>query len=98
MNNNANKVIHDIKTQFSTRRHFLKTSLILGATPLMLPCGLRGADTAPSRQITLGFVGTGKQFHALLDACLSRDDTRVLAVCDVVWNQRRPPYQTRGPR
>jgi hypothetical protein len=61
-----------MKTQFSTRRHFLKSSLILGATPLILPSGLWAADTAPSRQITLGSIGTGKQFHALLDACLSR--------------------------
>lgn len=66
-----------------TRRNFLKTAVVAGSAPLILRSGLLAADTAPSQQITLGFIGVGKQGHGLLGACLPRKDFRVLAVCDV---------------
>jgi len=65
-----------------SRRHFLKTVAIAGAVPFILPSGLRAAAGAPSRQITLGFIGLGKQGHGLLRNCLPRNDVRVLAVSD----------------
>jgi len=66
-----------------TRRSFLKTALIAGSAPLILPStSLFAADTAPSKQITLGFIGIGKQGNGLLGACLPRADFRVLAVSD----------------
>ena len=65
-----------------SRRSFLKTAIIAGTAPLILRTGLFAADTAPSKQITLGFIGIGKQGNSLLGACLPRGDFRVLAVSD----------------
>lgn len=79
-----------MKTSHKTnRRHFIKTAVIAGAAaPLILPHGLRAADSAPSKQITLGFIGVGKQGNGLLHACLPRNDVRVLAVSDVDTKRR----------
>ena len=71
-----------------TRRSFLKTALVAGTAPLVLRSGLFAADAAPSRQITLGFIGIGKQGNGLLGACLPRADFRVLAVSDVDGTRR----------
>jgi predicted dehydrogenase len=60
----------------------LKTAAMAGAAPLLLRSGLFAADTAPSKQITLGFIGIGKQGSGLLGGCLPRADFRVLAVSD----------------
>jgi predicted dehydrogenase len=70
------------------RRHFIKTALIAGAAPLILPYGLRGQNNAPGKQITLGFIGIGKQGSGLLHSCLPRNDVQVLAVSDVDSNRR----------
>ena len=71
-----------------TRRNFLKTAIIAGSAPLILRSSLFAADAAPSRQITLGFIGVGRQGHGLLHACLPRNDFRVLAVSDVDTTRR----------
>ena len=71
-----------------TRRNFIRTAA-LGAAPLVLPTGLFGG-TAPSKQITLGFIGVGN--HGLnynLKSFLREEDCRALAVCDVFANRRR---------
>src|SRR5580704_11269808 len=70
------------------RRSFIKTALIAGAAPLILPYGLRGQNNAPGKQITLGFIGIGKQGSGLLHSCLPRNDVQVLAVSDVDSNRR----------
>ena len=70
------------------RRSFLKTALIAGTAPLILRSGLFAADSAPSKQFTLGFIGVGKQGNGLLGGCLPRSDVRVLAVCDVDGKRR----------
>ena len=70
------------------RRSFLKTALIAGAAPLILRTPLWAADSAPSKQFTLGFIGLGKQGNGLLGGCLPRKDVRVLAVCDVDSTRR----------
>ncbi len=71
-----------------TRRSFLKTALVAGTAPLILRSGLFAADTTPSKQITLGFIGIGAQGNGLLGACLPREDFRVLAVSDVDGTRR----------
>ncbi len=71
-----------------TRRSFLKTALIAGTAPLVLRSSLFAGDAAPSQQITLGFIGIGKQGSGLLKACLPRSDFRVLAVSDVDTTRR----------
>ena len=73
---------------FFTRRSFLKTAIIAGSAPLILRSSLFAADAAPSKQITLGFIGVGRQGHGLLHACLPRNDFRVLAVSDVDTTRR----------
>ncbi len=75
------------------RRQFLKTALIAGSAPLMLRPRLFAADAAPSKQITLGFIGVGKQGNNLLHACLPRADFRVLAVSDVDGTRRNHAKQ-----
>ncbi len=71
-----------------SRRHFLKTAIVAGSAPLVLRSGLLAADAAPSKQITLGFIGVGKQGSGLLGGCLPRGDVRVLAVSDVDSTRR----------
>jgi predicted dehydrogenase len=71
-----------------TRRSFLKTALVAGSAPLILRSSLFAADAAPSKQITLGFIGVGKQGSGLLHACLPRNDFHVLAVSDVDTTRR----------
>jgi predicted dehydrogenase len=70
------------------RRHFLKTALIAGSAPMILRSGLFAADTAPSKQITLGCIGLGRMGSGLLRAVLPRSDVRVLALADVDTNRR----------
>jgi predicted dehydrogenase len=72
----------------TSRRAFLKAAAITSA-PFILPSGLRAADTAPSKKITMGFIGMGKQNAYLMPAFLGHDDkTQVLAVCDVDTTRR----------
>lgn len=68
------------------RRTFLKSSALAAsaafAAPLILSSRTYGA-TPPSRRITLGFIGTGRQcLNANLPAFLHEDDAQVVAVCD----------------
>jgi predicted dehydrogenase len=70
------------------RRSFLKSTLILGAAPLLLRSGLWAADQKPSSKLTLGFIGCGTQGCGLLRACLPREEVKVLAVCDVDSTRR----------
>jgi predicted dehydrogenase len=66
-----------------TRRNFLKTSI---AVPMILPSAVWAAETAPSDRIRVGFIGTGKQSHHLLDQFMPR--SQVVAVCDVDTTRR----------
>jgi predicted dehydrogenase len=77
------------------RRKFLKIAALAGTAPLILPSRLWAADGAPSKQITLGFIGIGKQGAGpLLSGCLPRPDLRVLAVSDVDFTRRNLAKQT----
>jgi predicted dehydrogenase len=75
-------------TSHISRRAFLKAvSILVVAAPFILPSHVWGAETAPSDPLTLGFIGLGKQGRELLDDFL-RQDTRVLAICDVDATRR----------
>jgi predicted dehydrogenase len=76
------------------RRNFLKTIALAGTAPLILRSGLWAAENAPSNQITLGFIGQGTQGRGLLGGFLNRNDTRVLAVCDVDTTRREHAKST----
>lgn len=68
------------------RRTFLKRAGAAGAAigiPTIIPSSVLG-ENAPSKRITLGFIGMGSQgVHANLKTFLPMDDAQVVSVCDV---------------
>lgn len=74
----------------TSRRGFLSSGLLAAAAasaPAILPSRLFGQD-APSKKITLGFIGMGG--HGVgrnLTSFLNQPDAKVLAVCDV-WKNK----------
>src|SRR5688572_5298259 len=67
-----------------SRRHFLKSASALAVTgPFILPSRVWATATKPNDRITLAFIGTGIQSRHLINSLIKRDDTQVLAVCDV---------------
>src|SRR4051812_31933624 len=72
----------------STRRRFLQNSALLVAAPLILPSRVWSQASAPSKRLTLGCIGIGKQMKGHLGAFIQREDVEVLAVCDVDTTRR----------
>lgn len=73
-----------------SRRDFLKSAAITGAAaafPTFIPSTVLGQN-APSNRITLGMIGMGLMMGGHYRAMLGRQDTQVLAVCDV-YRERR---------
>ena len=85
----SNPMIHPT----TTRRQLLAAST-LGAVPFILPSYLRAADTAPSKRVTMGFIGMGTQGRGLLGGFLGDREVQVVAVCDVDTNRREAAKQT----
>jgi predicted dehydrogenase len=67
------------------RKSFLKTTLISAVGFTILPRHVFGGSgyLAPSDRINLGFIGTGKQSHGLLNGLAKCPETMILASCDV---------------
>ena len=72
----------------STRRRFLRNSALLLAAPLILPRRVWAQTSAPSKRLTLGCIGMGKQMGGHLNTFIHRDDVQVLAVCEVDTTRR----------
>ncbi|MEN9635951.1 MAG: hypothetical protein RL077_4355 [Verrucomicrobiota bacterium] len=72
----------------TTRRHFIHNSALLAAAPFILPNRVWSQASAPSKRLTLGCIGMGKQMKGHLGAFIGRDDVQVLAVCDVDTTRR----------
>ena len=74
------------KNKLINRRSFIKKSIVSGLAvgfPTIIPSSVLGAN-APSNRITLGFIGVGKQANSILIRdFLRKDNTQVLALCDV---------------
>jgi predicted dehydrogenase len=74
-----------------TRRDFLKTSMAAAgaviAFPVISPSTVFG-QTAPSNRLNFGLIGMGLMMGSHQGHLLSRDDARVLAVCDVDRRKR----------
>ena len=69
-----------------TRRSFLGQVLATSTAPLILPNNLFGAN-APSKQITVGFIGVGQHgTNHNLKSYLKQADARVIMACDVDSN------------
>jgi predicted dehydrogenase len=69
----------------ATRRKFIRTSILSAAGFTIVPRSVLGRGfIAPSDQITIGFIGTGKQSHGPLGKnFLNRQACRIVAACDV---------------
>jgi len=66
-----------------SRRLFVRTGAAAMVAPCIIPARVLGAD-APSKKITIGFIGTGDHGTGWnLRRYLNHDDARVLVVCDV---------------
>lgn len=66
------------------RRGFLTAAL---ASPFVCTSAIRG-DDAPSKKITLGFIGVGTMGRGHVGAFLGMKDVQILAVSDVVAERR----------
>lgn len=71
-----------------SRRRFMQASATVAAAPLILPSHVWAAETAPNSRLTLGFIGMGKMNGGHLGNFLGREQTQVVAVCDVDTNRR----------
>ncbi|MFP4190919.1 MAG: Gfo/Idh/MocA family protein [Candidatus Hydrogenedentota bacterium] len=74
---------------YLTRRQILKAAAGAALTgPLIVPARVWGQEgnSSPSDQITMGCIGVGSMGSGNMRGFLSRNDVRVLAVCDVDEN------------
>jgi predicted dehydrogenase len=72
-----------------SRRRFLRTTTAALALPTLIPARLLGQN-APSKQITVGFIGTGDHGTSWnLRRYLNFKDARILMVCDVDGERMR---------
>jgi predicted dehydrogenase len=89
--------IDAMNSNSSTRRSFLKAGLAgilaAGAAPQFVGSRVLGAN-APSRKITLGFIGVGTHGYGVnLLSFLQQEDCEVLDVCDVFASRREKARQ-----
>jgi predicted dehydrogenase len=71
------------------RRNFLRSCTAVLAAPYFVPGRILGAE-APSKQITVGFIGVGDHGTGWnLRRYLNHQDARVLVVCDVDGERMR---------
>jgi predicted dehydrogenase len=75
-----------------SRRTFLKSTAALAA-PTIVTSAIRG-EKAPSRKITLGFIGIGAMGRFHLNGLVQSPDVKVLAVSDVVEERRASAKKT----
>ncbi|HSH96046.1 MAG TPA: Gfo/Idh/MocA family oxidoreductase, partial [Roseimicrobium sp.] len=67
----------------------MRTAIASAAVvPFILPSRVWSAEVAPSKRITLGVIGTGKQARGLMSGFLKMKDFQTIAVCDVDTNRR----------
>jgi threonine dehydrogenase-like Zn-dependent dehydrogenase len=72
-----------------SRRQFIQGAAAVGAiAPFILPSQVWGAEIAPSKKITVGFIGVGTQGRYLLGGFLGANQAQVVAVCDVDTTRR----------
>lgn len=72
----------------TSRRSFLKATLAAGAAPLILPSRIWAADVKPNSRLNIGCIGIGKQMRGLMSGFLSKQETQLVAVCDVDTTRR----------
>ncbi|MEL7535237.1 MAG: Gfo/Idh/MocA family oxidoreductase [Bacteroidota bacterium] len=69
----------------NTRRNFIKQSALMGAGFVIVPRRVLGGQgyIPPSDEITLGFIGLGKQGLGLGKRFQENDGNRIIGACDV---------------
>ena len=72
----------------TSRRRFLQSSALLASAPLILPSRVWAQASAPSKRLTFGCIGMGKQMNGHVNNLINRDDVEVVAVCDVDTTRR----------
>lgn len=72
-----------MNTSLQDRRSFLKLTAGAIASPFILPSSVWSAPIGPNDRITVGFIALGGMNSSSLKHVLGRQDTRVLAVCDI---------------
>jgi predicted dehydrogenase len=77
-----------MQNNIPTRRRVLQGTAAVLSAPLILPGRVWSQATAPSKRITLGFIGIGKMNGGHLKSFLNRGDCQVIAVCDVDTTRR----------
>lgn len=82
-----------MKSRVLNRRRFVQLAGTASAAPLVLPSRLWAAETAANSRINLGFIGMGKMNQGHLGNFLGREQTQVVAVCDVDTNRREHAQQ-----
>ena len=71
------------------RRQFLRQATAVGVTFSIIPRHVLGRGfTAPSDQVTLGFIGLGKQTRGLANRFLSTTTAQIVAGCDVITQKQ----------
>ena len=88
MKNNPQSLAHKIIGGQSRRSFVRRLAAGALAAPFILPSRIWAAPTGPNSKLTLGFIGMGKQAQGLLGGFIGRQDTQVLAVCDVDTTRR----------
>ncbi len=68
-----------------SRRTFLYGMSAAMAAPYIIPASAMGADgnTAPSKRITMGVIGTGGQAGGLTENAIKHKNVQIVALCDV---------------
>jgi predicted dehydrogenase len=82
------------RTSSPSRRQFIKAASAGIAAPFILPSRVWSAETAPNSRINLGFIGVGKMNSGHLANFLKREETQVVAVCDVDTTRRENAKKT----
>ncbi len=85
-----------------TRRRFLQSASGAATaaltTPAILPSSILGQNrAAPGNRITIGVIGLGAMGTTNLKDFLSRDDTQIVALCDVDREHHRDNPPGKGP-
>ncbi|MEW6156292.1 MAG: Gfo/Idh/MocA family oxidoreductase [Verrucomicrobiota bacterium] len=85
-----------MKRPLLSRRHFLQTTALSLAAPTILSSSVWSAEKRklPSDRIVLGFIGMGTQARGLMNGFIRRNDTQVVAVCDVDSTRREHAKKT----
>lgn len=82
---------HSSNSKKLTRRQFIKSSSVAGASLILAPNVIKSANSLGSDNINLALLGAGAQGQVLINSCLKIPGVRFKAVCDIwkEYNQKR---------